>query len=32
MGLGERLLTLGETMPKQNVTIRKDKPIKKYND
>ena len=30
-GLGGELLTLGETIAKQNVTIRKDKPINKYN-
>ena len=30
-GLGGELLTLGETIPKQK-TIRKDNPIKKYND
>ena len=31
-GLGGELLTLGDTIAKKNVTIRKDKPINKYND
>jgi hypothetical protein len=30
-GLGGELLTLGETMSKRMLTIKKDKPIKKYN-
>ena len=30
-GLGGELLTLGETIAKQNVTIDKEKPINKYN-
>jgi len=31
-GLGGELLTLGETMSKRMLTIRKDNPINKYND